>query len=136
MRHILLLAAALAVTACGSTRKAAGSEAAAPAKTFVDAWDVTIANTPMGTVTGVLTLTEGEDQTLGGTFAGEGETFQLKDVSVDDTSLRATFYYPSGGTDVPIRLEGDPSADELTGRTMGEYTTTARRQGFMTQAVD
>lgn len=126
-----LLAAALA--ACSSTRQTAATtpppaEATAPAKTFVDAWDVTIAETPMGTVEGVLTLTEGDDGTLGGTLVSQGATIDLKTAERTDDGVLVTFYYPEAGGDVPIRLTGDADADALTGVTMGQFMTTARRQ--------
>ena len=106
---------------------AAETAPAAPAKSYADAWAVTIAGTPMGTVEGVMTITEA-DGALGGTMRAQGATFQLKDVARTDGGLAASFYYPEAGSDVTIELEGDETADTLTGETMGQFLTTARRQ--------
>ena len=130
---LLLAGSAIALaTSCNPTRTVAASvktdNAAAPAaKSFADAWDVTIAGTPMGTVTGVLTVTE-TDGALGGTLRAQGQTLQLKSVNRTADGMDATFYYPDAGSDVTIELEGEETADVLSGETMGQFMTTATRK--------
>ena len=133
MKHLLaasLLLSLAAAPAC--TPKAADATAAtapaAPAKSFADEWDVSIADTPMGNVSAVLAITE-TDGALGGTIRAQGQTYQLKDVKRTADGMTATFFYPEVGSDVVIELEGEETADTLTGETMGDFLTTAKRRG-------
>lgn len=135
MKTFPLLSLLLVLTAC--TPKATTGPASAktdtsasrtPAKSFVDRWDVTMNDTPLGTVSGVLTITDTAGK-LGGTFVTERQTYTLTKTAVGDDGMTATFYYPDAQTNVDIVLKGAPTADELTGTTMGDFKTVARRKG-------
>ena len=131
---LLLAGSAIALaTSCNPTRTVAASaktdNAAAPAaKSFADEWDVSIAGTPMGNVNAVMAVTE-TDGALGGTIRAQGQTYRLKDVKRTADGMTATFFYPEAGADVTIELEGEEGADTLSGETMGDFLTTAKRRG-------
>ena len=134
MKTSTLLSLLLALSAC--TPKATNGPASAktdttasatPAKSFVDAWDVTMSDTPLGTVNGVLTVEETAGK-LGGVFVSQGQTYSLTKAAVTDAGMTASFYYPEAQTNVDIVLKGAPTADELTGTTMGDFKTVARRK--------
>ncbi len=134
MKPIVLLSLLLTLSlAC--TPKAAGPGSTrtnppvsvTPAKSFVDSWNVTMSDTPLGTVNGVLTVRDTGGK-LGGTFVAEGQTYTLTKAAATDAGMTATFYYPEAQTNVDIVLKGAPTADELTGTTMGDFKTVARRK--------
>ena len=107
--------------------KTSATAPAAPAKSYADAWDITVSDTPLGTVTGVLTLTE-TDGALGGSLRTGGQTYAMKRVVRTDDGVTATFFFPDAGADVDITLAGAQDADVLSGRTMGDFLTVAKRQ--------
>lgn len=109
------------------TTTEAPAEAAAPAKDYADAWDLTVSETPLGTVTGVLTITEA-DGALGGSLRTQGVTYDMKRVVRTDDGITASFFFPDAGADVDIVLEGPADADVLNGQTMGDFLTVAKRQ--------
>ena len=135
MKHLLTAALLLSLAAAACTPKAATTTASAKtttpapaAKSFADEWDVSIADTPMGNVTAVLAITD-TDGALGGTIRAQGQTYQLKDVKRTANGMTATFFYPEVGSDVVIELEGEETGDTLSGETMGDFLTTAKRRG-------
>ncbi len=133
MKTFALLFSLLTLFAC--TPKATGPASAktdtsasmTPAKSFVDAWDVTMSDTPLGTVSGLLTVEETAGK-LGGTFVAQGQTYTLTKAAVSDDGMTATFYYPDAQANVDIVLKGVSTADMLTGTTMGDFKTTAKRK--------
>ena len=128
---LLSLAAACTPKAADATATTAPAKTATPApaaKSFADEWDVSIADTPMGNVSAVLAITEA-DGALGGTIRAQGQTYQLKDVKRTADGMTATFFYPEVGSDVVIELEGEETGDTLSGETMGDFLTTAKRRG-------
>ena len=104
----------------------AGTRTKAPAKSYADRWDITIYGTPMGTISGILNLVEGEDG-IGGTFSAQGEVYELQTVFAEAEKLSAVFFFPAYDVDVDIVLEGEPTLDTLEGETFGEYRTIAER---------
>ncbi len=137
MKILALLLSLLSVFAC--TPKAAGPASAktdtsvtsmpsTPAKSFVDAWDVTMSDTPLGTVKGVLTITDTGGK-LGGSFVAQGQTYTITKAAATASGMTASFYYPEAQANVDVVLKGSPTADELTGTTMGDFKTVARRKG-------
>ena len=131
MKHLPLAAAllSLAAVACSPKATTATSPTATTtaAKSFADDWDVSIAGTPMGNVNAVLSLTD-TDGALSGTIRAQGQTYQLKSASRTADGVNATFFYPEAGADVTIELRGEETADTLSGETMGDFITTAKRR--------
>ena len=91
-----LLSCLALATLPSCTPKSGGAVAktapAAPAKTYADAWDITVSETPLGTVTGVLTLTEA-DGALAGSLRTGGQTYRMKRVARTDEGVTATFFF-------------------------------------------
>ena len=127
----LALAGLLALAACSAGRRGATAEPPAERvapKTFADEWAVRIAGTPQGDATGILTVVAGDDGALTGTIATDEGTLELSTATATAEQLTVSFYYPPANTNVDIRLTGAPSADELSGLTLGQFATTAVRQ--------
>lgn len=119
---LLLLLAVLLLNACGTARKATS-----PSKSFADAWEVLVSNTPLGDVQGTLRLSQTADSYTG-VFQTQGQEFPLKNIVVSETELQAAFYFGQYDLDVSMKLQGEPTADRLKGWTMREYPTTAIRR--------
>jgi hypothetical protein len=101
--------------------------APAPAASYAGDWDLTIRNTPVGTFTGVLSITETDDG-LSGTLTSSGQTIDMRSVEQTDDGMRVEFYSTDYQMDIDIRLTGDPGDVSLTGTTLGDYTTVATRK--------
>lgn len=99
----------------------------APAPTFAGDWEVTVEDTPAGTVNGTLSLMEDNGE-WSGTFASGGSTIDMETVRRTDDGLMVQFYSSEYQTDVTINLRGEPGDEMLEGDTLGMYTTTARRK--------
>ena len=84
-------------------------------------------NTPGGTVTGTMTLSETDDGLTGSFSAGGSET-ELRTVTATEDGLRLSFYSSEYQTDVDMRLNGAPDSTTLEGSTMGQFATTATRK--------
>lgn len=119
---LLSLLAVLLFHSCGTTKKGL-----APSKSFADTWQVSVSNTPLGNVEGILQLAQTAEGYTG-VFKTQGQDFPLKNIAVAETSLQAAFYFAQYDLDVSIKLEGSPTADSLKGWTMSEYPTTATRK--------
>ncbi|MCP9235944.1 hypothetical protein [Lewinella sp. JB7] len=134
MRYTLILFALL-MMGCSSTRTTAAPPPVVaetltpptPQATYAGDWEVTISDTPGGTVTGTLTLSETEEG-LAGAFVAGGSTTTLRSVKATDEGMRIEFYSSEYQTDVYIQLEGGPEADVLTGKTLSTYDTRATRK--------
>lgn len=120
------------VAACATPRTAPVPETpAAPATaqaSYAGDWDLTVMDTPAGTVKGILTLTETADDALGGTINVNGSDVNLRSVERTADGLLITFYSSDYQTDIDFRLKGEPSADELTGTALNTYMTVATRK--------
>lgn len=117
--RILLCFLVLSIASCASAPKMAS-----PA--YAGSWNVTVLNTPLGTVEGELVLT-GTDDNLSGQFVTPGATYPLKKALKTEKGLSLAFFFPDQGIDVNMELEGGPAAESLLGTTLGEYRTTAIR---------
>ena len=125
-RTLLLLSAALLFTV-GCSTPTASTSPASPPPSYAGIYDLTVQNTPAGTITGTLTLMEDEDG-LSGTLSGDGNTTDLRTITQTEEGITITFYSSEYQTDVTMRLTGAPGAATLEGRTLGEYPTTAVRK--------
>ncbi len=125
-----LLLLSLIGLACNTSKTAATAPvtAAPTLSAYAGTWAVSVAETPLGNVTGDMLLTETAGGALGGIFTAEGTSYPLEYVKLTDRGFETSFYLPDYGTNVPMVLTGDPAAGSLMGMTMGEYTTTARRK--------
>ena len=115
----------LFVFACNTPK--ATTEAMAPKATYAGSYNLMVEGTPLGDVQGELMITDSAEG-MGGTFVSNGQTFKLKNVAPTDDGMTATFYYADYSTDVTIDLDGAPGAAMMTGLTMGEFKTTAKRR--------
>ena len=89
---------------------------------------MTVQDTPLGTVKGDLLLTQADDGSLSGTFTSSGQTLKLTKVQRTDDGLAVSFYYPDYQTDVNMMLIGAATESVLTGKTLGQYLTSASRK--------
>ena len=122
----LLLAAACS-TPTVATPPATEAPAPAAALSFAGDWDVTVMDTPAGTVKGAMTLTDGADG-LDGTFTVGGNNVDLKSVERTSDGLLVTFYSSEYNMDIDIRLKGSPADEQLTGTALGTYMAVATRK--------
>ncbi|MBB4081039.1 hypothetical protein GGR28_003680 [Lewinella aquimaris] len=135
MRYAYIFLALLLVAGCstpaavsGTTAPAANSPApAAPQATYAGEWEVTVSDTPGGTVTGLLSLEEGAEG-MTGSFVSGGTTTQLSSVEPSEDGLRIEFYSSEYQTDVYMQFEGGPEATTLSGKTLSTYDTRATRK--------
>ncbi|WP_116126857.1 hypothetical protein [Lewinella sp. IMCC34183] len=133
MRYLIILLALACASACTPTRDASAAATTTPATTTPDApsyageWDVTVSDTPAGTVRGTLVLSEGDDG-LEGVFVVEDAETKLRSVSATDAGLKLSFYSSQYNTDVNMDLKGAPSEQNLIGTTLGSFRTTAVRK--------
>ena len=122
----LCLAAACA-TPTVATPPAAEVPAPAETLTFAGDWDVSVMDTPAGTVKGTMTLTDGAEG-LGGTFKVGANDVDLKSVERTSDGLLITFYSSEYNMDVDLRLQGGPADKQLIGTALGSYRTVATRR--------
>ena len=132
MTRLLILSFVFALASCGTPKVTAPSPtvtapAPAAAASYAGQWTVTVNDTPAGTVTGQMTLTETADG-LSGSFTAGGATTDLRSVTRTDDGLTITFYSSEYQTDVDLKLKGTPDADTLTGQALGTYSVTAARE--------
>ncbi len=132
MRYLLILLT-VSLVAC-STPRASGTTSSQPTEapaaaepSYTGAWDITVMDTPAGTVKGTLTLTESTEG-LGGTINVNGSDVNLREVKRTEEGLLINFYSSDYQTDVDMRLNGEPSSDELTGLALNSFMTVATRQ--------
>ena len=123
--HLLLLPFVFVLASCDPPRATAIED---PSARYMGMYDMTVSNTPLGNVSGILNLVRKDDGSIGGTFAANGQTFNLTNVSTDEAGIDFQFYFPDYQTDVLVELEGTPGAATLTGTTLGDYPTTATRK--------
>ncbi len=137
MKPIALLLILSLLLALGCTPRASTTASPEPlpeapagestAMTYVGEYDVTVSDTPAGTVTGTLMITE-VDGDLTGSFVAGGSSTELQSVSTTDDGLRINFYSAQYQTDVNMNLKGAPGAATLSGTTLGSYRTVATRK--------
>lgn len=132
MRYLLIFAFLLILIACSTPQSTATTPettapAAAPSETYAGMWDVTVSDTPMGTVNGELSLQEGANG-LEGSFTAGGQSTDLRSVGRTDDGLLIMFYSSEYQTDVDIRLKGEPGDDTLEGTALRTYKTVATRK--------
>ena len=120
MRVTIFALAVLFIIGCSTAAKV-------PAKTFAGTWTVSVSNTPLGNVQGELKIVSTAEG-MSGTWSSEGQTIPLNLVEKTESGMVAVFYYSSYDIDVDVELNGEETADNLVGVTMGEYRTTAVRK--------
>lgn len=116
----LLCSFVLTLASCASAPKAAPPS-------FVGDWEVVISSTPLGTIPGTLTIQRGADDGLTGSFKSQGATYRLTSATATENSLQVSFYFPDQDLNVGMNLQGPPTANALTGQTLGQYRTSANR---------
>ena len=87
-------------------------EAAAPPIPYLGDWTYTVPGTPLGDVTGKMTL-KSENGVIKAFLENNGETTELSEFKLEDKNISGIFYY--SGT--PVRLEGVfESLNSLSGK--------------------
>lgn len=129
MRYLFPALLVLLLASCGSAPKpaAAETEMSTPAASYAGDWTVTVEDTPMGTTTGTMKLTETDGKLTGVFVMGDGKSLPLKSVTPTDDGLTTSFYFPQYDVDVDVKLKGKPTDAVLMGRAMGQFDTTAKR---------
>lgn len=132
---LFTLALVFSLSSCNTTKTAAAAKApeaemtkAPMAPSYAGTWDITVEDTPLGTQTGTMVLTD-TDGVLTGTFKmDQGGTMKLKTINTTDSGMSSSFYFPDYDIDVDFQLSGKASADMLIGQSMGQYKMTAKRK--------
>ena len=106
----------------------ASPPATAPAPSYTGEYDLKVMDTPAGTVSGTLMLTEGEGDDLSGTITVNGKATDLREVRRTDDGVMIKFYSADYQMDIDMRLKGAPGANELTGTALNSYMTVATRK--------
>lgn len=102
---------ALLFVSC-SPKTAKPLEAAAPSIPYLGDWTYTVPGTPLGDVTGKMSL-KSENGVIKAFLETNGETTELSEFKLEDKKISGIFYY--SGT--PVRLEGMfESLNSLTGK--------------------
>lgn len=132
MRYLIFIA--LLSLGCSTTKTTAtdstnAAPAAPPTKeaSYAGDWEMTVSNTPAGTVTGMMTITETADG-LAGTYTVDGQAIELRRVARTKEGIAIDFYSSEYQMDVDVRLAGQADSDTLEGVTLGSYDTIARRK--------
>ncbi|THH35006.1 hypothetical protein [Neolewinella litorea] len=124
---LLLAAAACTSPQATSTTAPPPAEVTTPAASYAGEWQVTVKDTPAGTVTGTMIL-EGDPGSLSGKFVSNGRETQLRSVEETADGLKIEFYSSEYQTDVDFALRGEASAEELTGMALSTYGVVATRK--------
>lgn len=132
MRYLFPALLVLLLASCGSAPKPAATATemaapASPAASYAGNWAVTVKDTPMGTATGTMKLTETDGKLAGVFVTADGKSLPLKSVSPTADGLMTSFYFPQYDVDVDVKLKGKPTDAVLVGRSMGQFDTTAKR---------
>ncbi len=122
MRNLLILGALLALAACG-TSKTAATAAVSP---FVGTWGYTVSDTPLGSMSGDLVISQ-ENGAYTGYMTGSGQQYKFENLSVEGNKLTGSFYLAAYSTDVPIELTVDTDGKVLTGVAL-EYPMRAEKK--------
>jgi hypothetical protein len=124
---LLLLTMVACSTPTSTSTTTAPASAPTPAASYAGTWALSIQNTPAGTITGDLQLSETSGELSGKLLTG-GSEIDVPTVERTSDGLRLEFYSNDYQMDVVIRLTGEPDADSLTGQTLGQYQTVATRK--------
>jgi hypothetical protein len=93
---------------------------------FVGDWEVTIKDTPMGTISVVLTLERGEDGKLVGKFVDAANSTSTPMTQITEAENSVTLYFFAEGMDLYLTLQ--PEDDEnVSGKLMDSITVSGTR---------
>jgi hypothetical protein len=93
---------------------------------FVGDWEVTIKDTPMGTISVVLTLERGEDGKLVGEFVDAANSTSTPMTQITEAEGSITLYFFAEGMDLYLNLK--PEGDEnVTGSLMDSFAIEGKR---------
>jgi hypothetical protein len=93
---------------------------------FVGDWEVTIKDTPMGTISVVLTLERGEDGKLIGEFVDAANSTSTPMTQITEAEGSITLYFFAEGMDLYLNLK--PEGDEnVTGSLMDSFAIEGKR---------
>lgn len=133
--YLLPLALVLTLASCNTAAKATAAKAemaekkemAEKAPSFAGTWSVTVEDTPLGTQTGKMILEDKEGGLKGTYITPDGKSIPLRGVKTTADGMTASFYMADYDVDVDVVLKGKPTDAVLTGTSMGQYSTTAKR---------
>ena len=93
---------------------------------FVGEWEVTIKDTPMGTISVVLTLERGEDGKLVGKFVDAANSTSTPMTQITEAEDSITLYFFAEGMDLYLNL--NPEGEEnVSGSLMDSFAIEGKR---------
>jgi hypothetical protein len=93
---------------------------------FVGEWEVTIKDTPMGTISVVLTLERGEDGKLVGKFVDAANSTSTPMTQITESEDSITLYFFAEGMDLYLNLK--PEGEEnVSGTLMDSFAIEGKR---------
>ena len=122
----------LMMASCSTSKPAVTATATEVAATstsgsYAGDWMVTVEDTPLGTTTGTMKLTESAGELSGVFVTDAGSILKLKKITTTDSGMSTSFYFPDYDVDVDVQLKGKPTDAMLIGQSMGQFRTTAKR---------
>jgi hypothetical protein len=91
---------------------------------FVGDWDVTIKDTPMGTITVMLTLERVDGKLVGKFVDAAGMETKMNDITENENSLTLTFTSEYGDLVLAIQRKDD---ENVSGSLMDSFTVEGKR---------
>lgn len=93
---------------------------------FVGDWEVTIKDTPMGTISVVLTLERGEDGKLVGKFVDAANSTSTPMSQITEAEDSVTLYFFAEGMDLYLTLKSE-GEENVTGLLMDSFAIEGKR---------
>ena len=93
---------------------------------FVGDWEVTIKDTPLGTISVVLTLERGEDGKLVGKFVDAANSTSTPMTQITEAEKSVTLYFFAEGMDLYLTLQPE-GAKNVTGSLMDSFAVEGKR---------
>ena len=133
IRLVLLVFALGIISSCSATKGVAAKKVKEVIPMgYVGAWDVTISDTPAGTITAELTIDK-KDGAYSGFFISDGNKMNLDNISVEGGKLSTNFYSAQYGVDVSIATELEEGDTRFSGWVMNDFKITGTRKVASTE---
>jgi hypothetical protein len=130
IRYGLLAVSIIALSACGASRKTVETVSTMPpavVKTMEGAWQILVADTPMGDVAGELVLEKNETG-YASYVVFSGEKMNVRNLKVSEKEISGSFYSGNVGADIYFNSAWKEDTDTLEGWVMDSYKMTGKRK--------